>query len=124
MLNHSEELFHPLPSKIVNCYGEYEKEFDEFHPDVNELIKGHDKFSNCAGPFDVPMTHVLLIYLLVISDSAISNKYALDNVSAMYKYLPGVNSISKLYLCNRRRNLCILGGALAIDFAKIDLRGL
>ena len=66
MLNHSEELFHPLPSKIVNCYGEYEKEFDEFHPDVNELIKGHDKFSNCAGPFDVPMTHVLLIYLLVV----------------------------------------------------------
>ena len=52
MLNHLEELFHPLPSKIVYCYGEYQKEFDEFHPDVeliqgfpndvNELMKGHD----------------------------------------------------------------------------------
>jgi hypothetical protein len=52
MLNHLEEMFHPLPSKIVYCYGEYQKEFDEFHPnveliqgfpnDVNELIKGHD----------------------------------------------------------------------------------
>ncbi len=52
MLNHLDELFHPVPSKIVYCYGEYQKEFDEFHPDVeliqmflndvNELTKGHD----------------------------------------------------------------------------------
>ncbi len=52
MLNHLEELFHPVPSKIVYCYGEYQNQFDEFHPDVeliqgfpnnvNELTKGHD----------------------------------------------------------------------------------
>ena len=52
MLNHLEEMFHPLPSKIVYCYGECQNEFDEFHPDVeliqgfpndvNELTKGHD----------------------------------------------------------------------------------
>ena len=52
MLNHLEELFHPVPSKIVYSYGEYQEQFDEFHPnveliqrfpnDVNELSKGHD----------------------------------------------------------------------------------
>ncbi len=52
MLNHLEELFHPVPTKIIYCYREYLKEFDEFPSnveliqgfpnDVNELIKGHD----------------------------------------------------------------------------------
>jgi hypothetical protein len=52
MLNHLEEMFHPLPTKIIYCYGEYQKEFDElllnvelikgFPNDVNELTKGHD----------------------------------------------------------------------------------
>jgi hypothetical protein len=28
MLNNLEEMFHPLPSKIIYCYGEYQKEFD------------------------------------------------------------------------------------------------
>ena len=53
MLNHLEEMFYPVPTKIVYCCGEFEKEFDVFPPsveliegfpnDVNErLTKGHD----------------------------------------------------------------------------------
>ena len=52
MLRHLEELFDPVPTKIIYCYGEYQKEFDEFLPNVelmegfpnnvHELTKGHD----------------------------------------------------------------------------------
>ncbi len=54
MLNNLEDLLHPPPTKIIYCYGEYQKEFEEFSPnvelieefpsDVNELIKGHDNY--------------------------------------------------------------------------------
>ena len=46
------ELFHPVPSKVIYCYGEYQKEFDELHgvdfiegfpQDLNELTQGHDQ---------------------------------------------------------------------------------
>ena len=39
MLYHLEELFHPVPSKIIYCYGEYQKEFEELLPNV-ELVEG------------------------------------------------------------------------------------
>ena len=52
MLRHLEELLYPVPTKIIYCYGEYQKEFDELHPsvelvegfpnNVNELTRGHD----------------------------------------------------------------------------------
>ena len=52
MLRHLEELFYPVPTKIIYCYGEYQKEFDELHPsvelvegfpnNVNELARGYD----------------------------------------------------------------------------------
>ena len=52
MLNHLEEMFYPFPTKIIYCYGEYQKEFDEFPlnvqllegfpNDIGELTKGHD----------------------------------------------------------------------------------
>ena len=29
MLHHLEELFYPVPTKVIYCYGEYQKEFDE-----------------------------------------------------------------------------------------------
>ena len=29
MLCHLEKLFHPVPNKVIYCYGEYQKEFDE-----------------------------------------------------------------------------------------------
>ena len=46
------ELFHPIPSKVIYCYGEYQKEFDELHgvdfiegfpEDLNELTRGHEQ---------------------------------------------------------------------------------
>ena len=52
MLRHLEELFYPVPTKIIYCYGEYQNEFDELHPsvelveefpsNVNELTRGYD----------------------------------------------------------------------------------
>jgi hypothetical protein len=39
ILRHLEELFKPVPTKIIYCYGEYQKEFDEFLPNV-EMVEG------------------------------------------------------------------------------------
>ena len=52
LLYHLNELFHPVPSKVIYCYGEYQKEFDDlrgvdfiegFPQDLNELTQGHDQ---------------------------------------------------------------------------------
>ena len=46
------ELFHPVPSKVIYCYGEYQKEFDDLHDvdfvegfpdDLSELARGHEQ---------------------------------------------------------------------------------
>ena len=42
----------------------------------------------------------------------------------MKRYLPGVDSALKSYLCSRRRNLWILGGAFVMDYENIGWRGL
>ena len=52
MLQHLDELFHPVPTKIVYCYGEYQKEFgelpsnvtlvEEFPNNLNDIVCGHD----------------------------------------------------------------------------------
>ena len=37
ILNHLDELFNPVPSKIVYCYGEYQSAFDDLmqkNPDI------------------------------------------------------------------------------------------
>ena len=39
MLRHLEELFYPVPTKIIYCYGEHQKEFDKLPPNV-ELMEG------------------------------------------------------------------------------------
>ena len=31
LLHHLNELFHPVPTKVIYCYGEYQKEFDELY---------------------------------------------------------------------------------------------
>ena len=52
MLRHLEELFYPVPTKIIYCYGEYQKNFDELPPyvelmegfpdNLNNMVCGHD----------------------------------------------------------------------------------
>ena len=52
MLRNLEELFDPVPSKVLYCYGEYQKEFDELPPNVevmdgfpdnlNDMLRSHD----------------------------------------------------------------------------------
>ena len=52
LLYYLNELFHPVPSKVIYCYGEYQKEFDELHgvdfiegfpEDLTELTRGHEQ---------------------------------------------------------------------------------
>ena len=31
LLYYLNDLFHPVPSKVIYCYGEYQKEFDQLH---------------------------------------------------------------------------------------------
>ena len=52
MLYYLEEMFYPCPEKVFYCYGEYQKEFAQLHPnidliegflnDVGKLVKGHE----------------------------------------------------------------------------------
>ena len=52
MLHHLEELFYPVPTKIIYCYGEYQREFDKLPPHVelmegfpdnlSDMVRGHD----------------------------------------------------------------------------------
>ena len=39
ILQNAGELFEPVPTKIIYCYGEYQKEFEELSPCV-EMIEG------------------------------------------------------------------------------------
>ena len=39
VLRHLGELFYPVPTKIIYCYGEYHREFDELPPNM-ELMEG------------------------------------------------------------------------------------
>ena len=50
LLRHLNELFYPVPTKVIYCYGEYQKEFDELHgvdfiegfpTDLTQLTQGH-----------------------------------------------------------------------------------
>ena len=52
LLHYLNELFHPVPTKVIYCYGEYQKEFDElygvdfvegFPEDLNQLTRGHEQ---------------------------------------------------------------------------------
>ena len=52
LLYYLNDLFHPVPSKVIYCYGEYQKEFDELHgvefiegfpQDLNALTQGHEQ---------------------------------------------------------------------------------
>ena len=52
MLRYLQELFYPVPTKIIYCYEEYQKEFDELPPNVeltegfpdhlSDMVRGHD----------------------------------------------------------------------------------
>jgi ABC-type proline/glycine betaine transport system ATPase subunit len=37
MLRHAEELFNPVPTKIIYCYGIYQKEFEEMLQSMSNL---------------------------------------------------------------------------------------
>ena len=52
LLTHLKELFYPVPTKVIYCYGEYQKEFDELHgvdfiegfpSDLTQLTQGHEQ---------------------------------------------------------------------------------
>jgi hypothetical protein len=77
MLWHVEELFNPVPTKIIYCYGVYKKEFEEmlqsmpnltlvegFPDHLCEMVRGHnslvvldDLMSQCSN---IKIPHVRL----------------------------------------------------------------
>ncbi len=53
MLRHLEELFNPVPTKTIYCYGIYQKEFEQFSlpnltlvegfpENLHTMVQGHD----------------------------------------------------------------------------------
>ena len=51
LLHYVNELFYPVPTKIIYCYGEYQKEFEKLHnvdlvegfpSNLDDLTKGHE----------------------------------------------------------------------------------
>ena len=81
MLQHLDELFHPVPTKIVYCYGEYQKEFGElpsnvtllegFPNNLNDIVCGHansmvvldDMMSQCSN--DQRIADLLPVVLII-----------------------------------------------------------
>ena len=61
---------------------------------------------------------------LSISEVEISGKYALDNVSAIYKYFPGTHFIFKSYSCKRSMSRWSLGSVLFNGFFQMYSSGL
>jgi hypothetical protein len=57
ILRYAEELFDPVPTKIIYCYGEYQKEFEELSPDV-EMIEG---FPNDIGGLTKDHSNSLIV---------------------------------------------------------------
>ena len=52
MLPHLEELFHPIPTNVIYCYGKHQKKFEELPPNV-ELVEGFlDNLSNMIRGHD------------------------------------------------------------------------
>jgi hypothetical protein len=57
ILRYAEELFDPVPTKIIYCYGEYQKELEELSPDV-EMIEG---FPNDIGVLTKDHSNSLIV---------------------------------------------------------------
>ena len=79
---HLEKLFYPIPTKIIYCYGEYQKEFDEFSPNV-KLVGGFpDNLSDMVRDHDNS--------LIVLDDlmSHCSNDQRVADLFTEYHYNP------------------------------------
>ena len=68
MLRHLEELFYPVPTKIIYCYGEYQKKFDELPSNV-ELMEGFP--DNLSDMVRDNGRDVLLVYCHIIINCSI-----------------------------------------------------
>ena len=78
MLHHLEKLFYPIPTKIIYCYGQYQKEFDKLPPNVemvegfpnnlSDMLHGHDHRLIVLDDLvsQIPTINVLLTYLRLV----------------------------------------------------------
>ena len=89
MLGHLEEMFHPVPTKVVYCYGAYQKEFDELHPNV-ELVEGFpDNLTEMTQGHE---------HCLVVLDDLMSQCSNDQRVADLFTKGSHHNGISVLYL--------------------------
>ena len=101
LLYHLNELFHPVPSKVVYCYGEYQKEFDElrgvdfiegFPQDLNELTQGQYNTScifcegiccchSCFSKYQIyciSFHNLFCYFLLVLNESRVYRRHRMS----------------------------------------------
>ena len=89
MLRHLEELFYPVPTKIIYCYGEYQREFDELPPNV-ELMEGFpDNLSDMVHGHDNS---------LIVLDDLMSQCSNDQRVADLFTHNSHHRGISILYL--------------------------
>ena len=89
MLRYLEELFYPVPTKIIYCYGEYQKKFDELPSNV-ELMEGYpDNLSDMVRGHD---------HSLVVLDDLMSQCSNDQRVADLFTRGSNHRGISVLYL--------------------------
>ena len=81
MLHRLEDLFYPVPTRVIYCYGEYQKEFDEmynveliegFPYDLYALANDSQKLYNRPGRFnDAVFQFIHRIYSHVVLTTAV-----------------------------------------------------
>ena len=89
MLRHLGEMFHPVPTKTVYCYGAYQKEFDELPLNV-ELVEGFpDNLTEMTQGHE---------HSLVVLDDLMSQCSNDQRVADLFTKGSHHNGISVLYL--------------------------
>ena len=89
MLRHLEELFYPVPTKVIYMYGVYQKEFDELPPSV-ELVEGFpDNLSDMVRGHD---------HSLIVLDDLMSQCSNDQRVADLFTRGSHHHGISVLYL--------------------------
>ena len=84
----TEELFYPVPTKIIYSYGEYQKEFDELPPNV-ELVEGFpDNLSDMVRNHDHSLVVLDVLMTQCSNDQRVADLFTRGSrhrgISALY----------------------------------------
>ena len=111
MLRHLEELFYPVPTKVIYMYSVYHKEFDELPPNV-ELVEGFPD-----NVIDMVRGHD---HSLIVLDDLMSQCSNDQRVADLFTRSSHHHGISVLYLT---QNLFPPWKSIAHDQLELPLHG-